>query len=134
MRVLICGGRDFGKTDRTEYDSAMLFLIKRFTEYLPDPENTSNHYGELTIIEGGAAGADTIARDFATIQWLMLETYKADWNKWGRSAGPIRNKQMLKEGKPDLVIAFPGGSGTQNMIDQAKAAGIPVEEIEYAQL
>ena len=56
--------------------------------------------------------------------------YPADWDTHGRGAGPIRNKQMLEEGKPDLVIAFPGGKGTANMIGQAKEAGIPVREIE----
>lgn len=50
----------------------------------------------------------------------------------GRAAGPMRNKQMLEEGKPDLVVAFPGGAGTENMVKQAKAAGIRVLRIETA--
>ncbi|MEM9912925.1 MAG: hypothetical protein AAF922_19365 [Pseudomonadota bacterium] len=44
----------------------------------------------------------------------------------GRAAGPIRNKEMLDEGCPDLVVAFPGGRGTANMVKQAQAAGVEV--------
>ncbi len=61
----------------------------------------------------------------------MLSTRKersppAEWSKYGRRAGPIRNKQMLDVGKPHLVVAFPGGAGTANMVKQAKAAGVPI--------
>ena len=55
--------------------------------------------------------------------------YPANWKKHGRAAGPIRNKQMLEEAKPDLVIAFPGGAGTANMVKQAREAGVKVEII-----
>lgn len=44
----------------------------------------------------------------------------------GKAAGPIRNQRMLDEGKPDLVVAFPGGRGTADMVRRAKAAGVPV--------
>ena len=44
----------------------------------------------------------------------------AQWTKYGKSAGPIRNAEMLRFGKPQLVVAFPGGDGTENMIGQAK--------------
>jgi DNA-binding MurR/RpiR family transcriptional regulator len=56
-------------------------------------------------------------------------SYPADWEAYGKAAGPIRNQRMLDEGKPDLVIAFsdlPTTSGTYDMIKRAKAAGIPV--------
>lgn len=47
----------------------------------------------------------------------------------GKAAGPIRNQRMLDDGKPDRVLAFPGGRGTANMVKLAKAAGVPVHEI-----
>ena len=55
---------------------------------------------------------------------VVVEEFKADWDKFGRAAGPIRNAQMLREGKPDLVVAFPGGRGTANMVAQAKARAL----------
>jgi hypothetical protein len=48
----------------------------------------------------------------------------ADWEKLGRSAGPIRNQAMLDEGRPDLVVAFPGHHGTADMVRRARAAGV----------
>jgi hypothetical protein len=81
------------------------------------------------IIYGGAYGADRLAREWAEEHCLGSECYPADWTKYGRAAGPIRNKQMLVEGKPDLVVAFPGGPGTADMVRQARAAGIRVIEV-----
>jgi hypothetical protein len=82
-----------------------------------------------TIIHGCAPGADTWADRWATFAGRNCERYPADWRLHGRAAGPIRNAQMLAEGKPDLVVAFPGGKGTQNMVRQARAYGVRVIEI-----
>jgi hypothetical protein len=56
----------------------------------------------------------------------QIKPYPADWDKYGKAAGPIRNKQMLDEGNPEKVIAFrfKNSRGTQNMINQAEKAGI----------
>ena len=54
---------------------------------------------------------------------------EADWAKHGRKAGPIRNQRMIDEGRPDLVVAFPGGTGTADMVERARVAGIRVIEI-----
>lgn len=121
MKILVCGGRDY--SDRTSFYYYMDDLLKL--------------YGRpMTIIEGGARGVDYLAKWFAKVEALEIETYSADWKKYGKAAGPIRNKQMLDEGKPDLVVAFPGGRGTANMIEQAEKAGIKVEKITkpYMQL
>lgn len=142
MRVLICGGRTFGllkrRKDNTwepEGEKQYLFgqgwLQKRFEEYLPDPSTPDNKYGELTVIQGGAKGGDTIGHDFAVVNWLGMEEYRAEWDKHGKKAGILRNLRMRDEGKPDLVIAFPGGTGTAHMIKIAREAGIPVEEVKY---
>jgi len=142
MRVLVCGGRCFGLLKRLPNDTwepegekQYLFgqgwLENRFSEYLMDPEGPPNRFGDLTIIQGEAKGADTIGADFAVVNWLNLQSYPADWKTHGAMAGYVRNKQMLDEGKPDLVIAFPGGKGTEMMIKIARKAGIPVEEVVY---
>jgi hypothetical protein len=113
MRGLICGGRDFADADL--FDAAMARLDTMF---------------EIdTVIQGGAAGADAMAKTSATAKGKELLSFPADWTLHGRVDGPIRNKQMLDEGKPDVVIAFPGGRGTANMMGQARSAGVNVIDI-----
>jgi len=86
--------------------------------------------GNFTVIEGEATGADTLARETAKLLDLPFEPYPAQWEKYGRAAGPIRNSQMLLEGKPNAVVAFhtnlAQSKGTANMVNQARKAGLPV--------
>lgn len=70
-------------------------------------------------------GADRMARKFGAWADIPVETFPADWSL-GKKAGPIRNRKMIEKGKPDLVVAFEGGRGTANMVEQARAAGIRV--------
>lgn len=112
-RVLVCGGRDYSNREE-------LFSVLD-TAHLADP------IGE--VIHGAAAGADSLAGEWASARGIPARPFPADWNNHGRAAGPIRNLQMLTDGMPDLVIAFPGGRGTANMIKQAKAHGVPVVTI-----
>lgn len=81
------------------------------------------------LIEGGALGADRLAQDWANGTGIPVETYEADWENQGSFAGPARNARMLAEGRPDLVIAFPGGRGTADMMRKARKAGVEVIEI-----
>jgi hypothetical protein len=113
MKVLVCGGRDYGVT-----------LSQRRLIYATLDEIAPKH-----VIEGGALGADARAREWCRHHKIANTTFPADWATHGKAAGPIRNKQMLVEGRPDLVVAFPGGHGTANMIAQAQAAGIPVRAV-----
>ena len=115
MRVLVCGGRDYSDIDRvyTELDQ-----IHRVTPI-------------KCIIEGGAKGADYLASRWSAKHDLNEHArFSADWALHGRAAGPKRNQKMLDEGKPDLVMAFPGGRGTADMVSRAKVAGIEVREIQ----
>jgi hypothetical protein len=110
MRVLVCGGRDFA--DR-EFAFAML-----------DRAHAKN--GITCIIEGGARGADRLAKEWALSRGVGLDEFPADWTTHGNRAGPIRNKEMLDKGKPKGVIAFPGGRGTDDMVRRAQEAGVKV--------
>jgi predicted polyphosphate/ATP-dependent NAD kinase len=78
------------------------------------------------VIQGGARGADSIAAAWAHQRGIGCEQYEADWTTYGRSAGAIRNQRMITEGKPEYVIAFPGGRGTADMVGKAARNGIPV--------
>lgn len=89
-----------------------------------------HHRGQFVLIHGDARGADRIADEWAKEALVEIEKYPADWKKHGKAAGPIRNRQMLKKGRPDYVIAFPGGKGTADMVDIAKKAGVEVLVIE----
>lgn len=119
MRVLVCGSRNYGfKLHERDH---VFGVIEEFTA----PAS------EITIIHGAAKGVDTAAGYWAKLTNNNCLVFPADWAKHGKAAGPIRNKQMLDEGKPDLVIAFlaPNSRGTKNMIEQAERAGVPVEVI-----
>ena len=102
-RYLVCGGRDFA--DKTTLTRTLDVLIR--------------HPADAIVIHGGARGADTMAADWAEARGARVQCFMADWDDQGRAAGPMRNRKMLMEGKPDVVIAFPGGKGTANMLKQA---------------
>lgn len=110
MRVLVCGGRDYG-------DAAVL---GRFLDALHHERAFS------TLIEGGARGADRLARRWAQSRGVQVVTYPAQWDAFGKRAGFLRNRQMLEEGRPDMVVAFPGGRGTLSMVMLAVEASVPV--------
>jgi predicted Rossmann-fold nucleotide-binding protein len=118
LRILVCGGRDYGNV--AELNHALHTVhAKR---------------GISLIIEGGASGADRLAREWAIANNVPYQTFEADWAKQRMAAGPIRNTRMLVEGKPDGVIAFAGGRGTADMIRRAEAAGVKVWKIGSAAL
>lgn len=123
MRILVCGGRNYENKDD---------VYLALDEIVPRTE--TDGYGNwlpmgVTIIHGGCpTGADRFADDYAVVNWTGLEIYPADWKSHGRSAGPIRNQRMIDEGNPDIVLAFPGGRGTADMVTRAKRAGIMVIE------
>lgn len=78
------------------------------------------------MIQGGALGADKFAAEWARSKpELQRYVCRAEWDKYGKKAGPMRNARML-EWKPDLVVAFAGGVGTENMVKQAEQAGVKV--------
>lgn len=124
--VLVCGGRDF-----TRYSFLASTLHDLFWErewYISDGlyGAEGNWLPNVRIIAGGAKGADTLAIDYAVTNFCPFKEFPADWDKHGRAAGPIRNQQMLDEGKPCLVVAFPTekSRGTWDMIRRAKKAGV----------
>jgi hypothetical protein len=110
MRLLVCGGRDFSDTVNA---NKVLDAMHRAL-------------GIDVVIEGDARGADRIAGYWARRNRIDNLKFPADWNAHGRAAGAIRNQQMLDEGRPSHVLAFPGGRGTADMVRRAKAAGVQV--------
>jgi len=122
MRVVVFGGRDF--CDEHWLKQELCDLVWQRNRFASVPKQIT------TLIHGGAPGVDQMAGMFGIGCGLKVLEFRADWAKYGKAAGPIRNKQMIDEGKPELGVAFPGGKGTANMIKQLKAAGIPVIIVE----
>lgn len=112
MKVLVCGGRDYANQRLVDEVLDDVHAIHRIT----------------LVIHGAARGADALADSWAKRRAVGCRPFPADWAKHGKAAGPLRNQQMLEEGHPDLVCAFPGGSGTEDMKRRARAAGIKVVE------
>ena len=111
-RVLVCGSREYKR--------------ERFLWTLLD------YFAPTVVITGGANGADNFAEAWAMLHSCPCLIYKADWSI-GKSAGPIRNQQMIDEGKPNMGIAFPLGSspGTRDMVarlHEHKIRTVVVEE------
>jgi ABC-type sugar transport system substrate-binding protein len=112
MRVLVTGGRDYKNKDA-------LSAALRSATFGQD---------DVTIVHGGARGADALAHQIGTEKGWRVVVSPADWDALGRSAGPMRNQQMIDAGA-DIVVAAPGGGGTADCVRRAKRAGIPVMEV-----
>lgn len=114
MKVVVCGGRAFDDAD---------FIFEEL-----DRLHAQHAFG--TLIEGDARGVDRIAGAWARSRNIALIEFPADWKKEGRHAALIRNERMLREGQPDLVIAFPGAQGTSHTCWLAGKLGIAVIKVE----
>lgn len=124
MKILVCGGRDYD--DWSKVREVLSDICDKHSRFYDPHDNWLP--SDITIITGGASGADDLAATFAMVNWTGYQEFKPDWKKHGRAAGPMRNQKMIDEGKPDLVVAFPGGRGTADMVRRAQAAGIEVIE------
>ena len=104
MKVLICGDRNWHNWR----------VIHEYMEKLPK---------DTVIVNGGCRGADNISTAIAIELGFKVVIYPAKWKQHGRKAGPIRNIQMLKEERPDIVVAFHNNhmqsKGTKNMLEEA---------------
>lgn len=86
---------------------------------------------ELIIVSGCADGADTLGERYADEHGLKTERFPAEWERYGRAAGPKRNMQMAKAA--DAVVVFWDGKsrGTKNMIECAKKEGKPCKIVLF---
>lgn len=135
-KVLVCGGRNWGelpknfdqlpKAEQEQAERLAIIQQQALDETLMAIHEKVNI---VEIIEGDARGADKWAGKWAKTNGITNTKFPADWDTHGKAAGFIRNAQMLDEGKPSLVVAFPGGNGTQDMIERAKKAGLPIFEL-----
>lgn len=113
MKVIVTGGRDFHDFN---------FVNKILQEL--HASNVLTH-----VIHGNASGTDQLAGTWARQNGVQEVVCPADWKRFGRPAGPMRNAAMLEllGGTRDIVVAFPGFKGTHDMVTKAKAAGVAVQ-------
>lgn len=104
IKAIVCGGRDFNNYEAVADALSMVAKV----------------YNITTIVQGGARGADLLARKWAVDKGIPFEQYDAEWDKYGKTAGLIRNQQMLDESGATIVVAFPGGNGTYDMVTRAR--------------
>ncbi len=109
VHVIVTGGRDYSDYER---------FSKEMTKM-----------GPTLVIQGGAPGADALARRWAEEHGVKCETYPAEWGKYGKSAGPMRNEEMIRANPEAVVLAFPGGRGTAHCISFARYAGRAVYQV-----
>jgi len=105
MRVIIAGSRFFNDYSYLEIHVEQII--------------TDNFIMITEVVSGGAPGVDTLGEQYAEKHGWSVKRFPADWNKYGRAAGPIRNRQMAEYG--DILIAFDaGGNGTKSMIQEMR--------------
>lgn len=112
--AIVCGGRDYRDH-------------KRVAEVL---RKAVYEWRIQRIADGWAPGADTAAHLWAKSRGINTVRFPAGWIAHGKAAGAIRNQEMLEATRPVVVVAFPGGTGTADMVRRARAAGVPVVEVE----
>jgi len=115
LRLLVCGDRHW-----SDYETIF---------------NTIASLGKVdVVIVGDADGADRLARRAASGLGILTRMFIAEWKKYGKGAGPIRNRRMIKEGKPNLVVAFHNdlskSKGTRDTVELARKFGIPVRLVK----
>lgn len=128
LRLLVTGSRDW--TDRDAINDALWdWLIEngftaKTSKGLPKP---------ILVVGACKTGADLIAEELWRSWGYPVERHPADWDRLGRSAGPERNKEMVRSGAAGC-LAFPKGLsyGTRGCMKLADVAGIPVIVFEAA--
>lgn len=124
FKVIIAGGRDFNDPQQ---------LRRSCDFHLQDIEP-----GILEFVSGGAKGADYWGEQYAIFRGYIPTIFKADWDQFGKAAGPIRNRAMARYAKTGsslggMLIAFwdRKSRGTHNMIREAKIKGLTVHVVYY---
>lgn len=125
--------------DFRDYGDVQIVLVTGGRDY-KDREKVFDILDEInpgTLIEGGASGVDRLAKEWAESRGVDVLSFPAQWDQHGKSAGPIRNRQMaefLQDAEQQhavngLVVVFPGGKGTANMRETAERMCLTVFEV-----
>ena len=108
FRVIIAGSRNFN-----DYE-----YLKKYMDFLLQNKK------EVVILCGEARGADSLGKRYAQERGFPVQSFPADWQRFGRAAGPLRNRQMSACADACVVFWVGGSAGSANMIEEARRAGL----------
>jgi len=117
MKVIIAGSREFSDFN----------LLREKCEEIISSE-------EVEIVSGTAKGADKMGEEYAKAKGYQIKRFPANWNKYGKSAGYLRNKEMAEYADSAIIFWDGSSKGTKHMIDLAKDKGLKVNIILYKDL
>lgn len=119
VRVIVAGGRDFDDYSLMQDSLGAILSNRKYS------------FNSFVIVSGGADGADFLGERYAKQLGFKLDKYPADWNKYGKKAGPIRNEQMVKVAQIAIVYWDGESKGSKNLIDNALKHGLELHVIRY---
>lgn len=124
LKVILAGSRSIARLSSRRWDYEKLTSIV-------DAAIADSGFEITEVISGGAGGPDRAGEQWAARNSVPVTIIKPNW-KLGRGAGLIANRQLAEAG--DALIALHDGesTGTQDMIDHMKAAGLPVHVVVIA--
>ena len=115
-KLIVAGSRNYN--DYSEFKKLIDDNIRRILKV--------NNASDIEFVSGGCRGVDKMGEKYAEENGMNVKVFEADWKKYGKSAGPIRNSEMADYG--DALIAFFNGEskGTLDMINKAKKKKMPI--------
>lgn len=123
IRFAVTGGRRFGRLGTMAERKAERLRLCAVLDAEVDTAQV------VLLVVGDAPGADAMAIAWARARGVRWQCFRAEWDRYGHGAGPVRNQRILDDGRPDFLIAFPGGNGTADMVRRARLAGVRVVEV-----
>lgn len=118
FRVIIAGSRGF-----TAFADLCAYCDKVLARKAQE--------GQIVVLSGHCQGPDLMGEEYARQRGYVVEVHPADWKQYGKAAGPKRNKEMAAAAHALIAIWDGESRGTKNMIDEARAAGLPVRIFRY---
>jgi hypothetical protein len=113
MRIIVCGG------SHSEYSSAVAFELNQLHKRRP----------VRVLIHGGSQGVCVAAEEWARLNGVSIVRYPPNWVLFGKKAEAVRNAFMLEDSRPDLVMTFPGGRCTADLMRRALGLGLAVYNV-----
>lgn len=114
MKIIVAGSRDFENYELLKNKLDKLLINQK----------------EVQIVSGGCRGTDKLGERYAKENGYSLKIFKADWGKYGKKAGPLRNKQMAEYAEGLVAFYKEGSKGTKNMIEEAGKMGLKIRIIK----
>lgn len=118
MKLIVAGSRSFVGNGNWSFVFQVLDGIRA-------------RYPDVTVISGGAKGADACGERWAALRGVPCTVVPADWTRYGRAAGPIRNEEMAKQGTHLLAVWDGHSAGTKHMMATARKYRLPVRVVMF---